>query len=393
MKTDSLTVAIVGAGIGGLTAALALRQLGAKVRVFERAPEIKEVGAGLGVWANAVRVLDILGVGDRLRTAAQPMKTVGLYSANGRPLSITDMTAFTHTIGTPSFVMHRADLQGALLKAVGSESLETNRECVGLGEFSNKPVVYFASRSDFKADLVIGADGFNSIVRTSLWGDSRICYSGQSCYRGIVRIPIAQPGLLAEIQGPGKRLGYCPFAQDRLYWFACHNAPRNQPEDSRGAKAKLLEMFRGWPFDLPNAIQATPDDAIIRNDLNDRTPLKRWSRGSVTLLGDAAHPMLPNLGQGACTAIEDAAVLARSLQTESDLAAALARYEAERIPRTTRLVNLSRRFGHLARWKNPLLVSFRETVLRLTPDSVMQKEFLSQLDYETGVGLLAKDGA
>ncbi len=387
-RTHPLRVAIVGGGIGGLTAAIAFRRIGADVQVFERAPEIKEIGAGVGVWGNAVRVLDDLDVGAPLRSFALPVTTASIYSARGRALSVTDVSELTQQLGVPSFVMHRADLQATLLKALPAGIVTSGAECVRLEQAQCGAVLHFANRGPFDADLVIGADGFNSVIRRELWGETPVRYSGQTCYRGVVAMRVKRPGLLAEIQGRGIRMGHCPISAEKMYWWACHNAAHHEPEGPLGAKEKLLRLFREFPFQLGDAIAATATDAIIRTDLCDRPPLARWSRGASTLLGDAAHPMVPNLGQGACTAIEDAAVLARCVASEPTLALALARYEAERIPRTTRMVQLAWRFGHVARWSNPITVSLREALFRLTPDAAMRKEFLWQLDYDAGVAEL-----
>ena len=389
VNTKGLRVAVIGGGIGGLTAAIALRRVGAEVRVYERAPAIKEVGAGLSVWANAVRVLDALGVGDRLRSRAEPMTVLGLYSADGRRLSMADIAARTAKRGTPSFLMHRAELQGALLESLPDGVVVTGAECASVAETKEGAAVQFKDGASAHADVVIGADGFNSVVRRQLWGNTPARYSGQTCYRGVVRMPIARPGLLAEIYGRGVRLGLGPIAPDRMYWFACHNASRDQPEDPRGAKAKLLDLFRGWPMGVADVIAATPDEAILRNDLCDRAPLRRWNRGPVTLLGDAAHPMTPNLGQGACAAIEDAAVLARCVREEADIASALKRYGAARIPRTTRLAELSARFGRWACWSHPAMVGLRSTLLRWAPAPLMRRELDWQYDFDAGAGALA----
>lgn len=389
MKSRPRNIAIIGGGIGGLAAALTLRRAGFNATVYERAPEIREVGAGLGLWANAMRVLDQLGVGRHLRARSQPVETVGIFAADGRPLSVADMTALTAEIGAPSFVVHRADLQRELRAALPAEAIVTWAECRGYRSLPNGRVeVQFNTRDSVEADLVIGADGFNSIIRNQLIGPTPVRYSGQTCYRGIVRAPVLQPGLLAEIQGPGRRLGHCPLGPDRMYWWACINAPRGEGHMPVVAKAQLLSYFRGWPLGLSHYIAETPAETILRNDLCDRPPLASWSRGAVTLLGDAAHPMLPNLGQGACTAIEDAAVLAHCLATEPDTATALARYEAERIPRTTRMVELSWRFGRAARWNQASAVRLREWFLKLAPSSVLRRELRWQLDYHTGFNVL-----
>ncbi|HVU25439.1 MAG TPA: FAD-dependent monooxygenase [Opitutus sp.] len=386
-----LRVAIIGGGIGGLAAAHAFLRIGATVRVFERAPAIREVGAGLGVWTNAVRVLEAFGLGDRLRAVAQPVSSAGIFAADGRPLSVNDVSALTAELGAPSYVMHRADLQALLLAGLPKDVVVTDAACQGFREAHGGVIVDFAHAHSFVADLVIGADGFNSVIRHALWGDTPVRYSGQVCYRGVVPIQVARPGLLAEIQGRGIRMGHCPISASRMYWWACCNAARHEPEDAPGLKARLLELFRHFPLQMPDAIAATAPEMILHNELCDRPPLTRWSSGRVTLLGDAAHPMLPNLGQGACTAIEDAAFLARAVAQSPDLPAALAAYEAGRIPRTTRMVNLSWRFGHLVRWTNPLAVTLRESLFRLTPASAMQREFRRQLDYDAGARELAPD--
>jgi 2-polyprenyl-6-methoxyphenol hydroxylase-like FAD-dependent oxidoreductase len=378
-------VIVIGAGIGGLTAALAFRRAGAHVQVFERASVIREVGAGIGIWANAVRVLDALGVGPALRARSIPVRKVGIYTADGTPLTETNLTGLTHDLGSPSFVVHRADLQQALLDALPPEVITTGAECTEVTKTGRGVQVSFNDHAPAEADLVVGADGINSVIRHHLWGETPVRYSGQHCYRGVVDLPVEHPGLLAEIQDAGMRMGYCPFSEQRMYWWACVNAPRQAPEDKRGAKAALLERFANFPFGLPAAIAATEPSAILRNDLCDRVPLKRWSRGAITLLGDAAHPMLPNLGQGACTAIEDAAVLVECLAGGPDLRNGLVRYEAARIPRTTRMVELSWRFGVLARWSHPLAVGLRQTLLRLAPADAMRRELVAQLDYDTGI--------
>jgi 2-polyprenyl-6-methoxyphenol hydroxylase-like FAD-dependent oxidoreductase len=381
-KSRPLAIAIIGGGIGGLAAALALRRHGFNAVVYERAPDIREVGAGLGVWANALRVLDQLGVGAQLRALGQPVEAAGIFSHRGEALSVSDLTELSREVGAPSFVLHRGDLQRELRAALPAEAIVTWAECRGYRTLANGRVqVQFLNQAPIEADLVIGADGFNSVIRTQLCGPTPVRYSGQTCYRGVVRMPVDRPGLLAEIQGPGRRLGHCPLGPDRMYWWACINAPRGEGHVPVVAKAQLTQLFRDWPFGLPDFIAATPADQILRNDLCDRPPLTRWSRGHVTLLGDAAHPMLPNLGQGACTAIEDAAVLAQCLLQDSNIEDALIRYEAERIPRTTRMVELSWNFGRLARLSQPAAVRLREWALRLTPASLMQKELRWQLGY------------
>jgi 2-polyprenyl-6-methoxyphenol hydroxylase-like FAD-dependent oxidoreductase len=170
----------------------------------------------------------------------------------------------------------------------------------------------------------------------------------------------------------------------RTYWWAAVNAPQGEHDDPAARRDALLSAYRGWPFDVPEAIDATPSDAILRNDFCNLRPLKRWGRGLVTLLGDAAHPMTPNLGQSACSALEDAVVLARHLARAADVPSAFAGYERERVPRTRMLVTHSWVFGVTCRWRSRVAVALRDGLLALTPRAIMVRSFRRYVDFDAG---------
>ena len=392
MRERDVEVLVVGGGIGGLAAALALHRTGFRVRVVERAPELREVGAGLGLWANAVRALDHLGLGGEIRRMGIPFRRIEGCSSSGRLLTRLDADRLLDDPRAASYIVHRADLQGILQRALPAELMQSGAECTGVEQTPASAVARFRGLPSMEAAIVVGADGFHSAVRRALWGETPVRYSGQTCYRGVARLTPDEPHTLREIQGAGQRGSVCTLSEGRVYWWAAVNAPHGEADDPGRRRDELLRRFAGWPFQLPQAIAASEGE-ILRNDLVDRPPLKRWSRGRVTLLGDAAHPMLPNLGQGACTAIEDGLVLARSLAAHGPTPLALRAYEGERIRRTTAISTQSWLFGVPARWTSGPAVALRERLIRWTPDAVMERQIREHVGYDAGPLPPARQGA
>ncbi|MBS1793714.1 MAG: FAD-dependent monooxygenase [Acidobacteria bacterium] len=382
MKIDK--VLIVGGGIGGLTFGLTLRRVGIPFEIFERAPELKEVGAGVGLWANAVRVLDRLGVAGEIRALGQPLKWGEIANWKGRVLSRTDISENLEKRDAACYVVHRAELHAALARQLPGETIKTDHECTGFEADGGRVIVHFKNGATAEGTLVVGADGLNSMIRRQLWDDGRPRYSDQTCFRAVVETDYADTDVLREVQGAGRRFGLCPLGKGRLYWFAALNAAEGRMIPFADRPRFLTGRYAGWAYRIPELIAATAPEKIIQNDLVDRVPLEKWSAGRATLLGDAAHPTTPNFGQGACMAIEDALVLTRALVENDRLSAAFEAYEAARRPRTSAIVNDSWKFGRLARWENPLAVGLRETLVRLTPDSVTAKMLRRQIDYDAG---------
>lgn len=355
-------VIIIGAGIGGLAAAIALGRAGVDVEIYERSGELAPIGAGLSLWNNALVALDRLGVGDAVRARSVPGTGSGLRDWRGHLLVGSASTALGDRFGEFVIVVHRAALQQVLLDAVGPGRVRLGHACVGIDADASGVTARFANGVAARADALVGADGLHSVVRAHLHGAAAPRYCGYTAWRGVV--PFDQRRLrVGETWGTGRRFGQMPMSDGQVYWFATVNVAAGA-RSADGERAELLRRFRGWHDPIEALIEATPDEAILRNDIYDRPPLTRWGRGPVTLLGDAAHPMTPNLGQGGCQAIEDAVVLARALQGSSSVDAGLRVYEAERIPRTTRFVHASRRVGAIGQVDHPMLASARNLLVR-----------------------------
>lgn len=370
---------IIGGGIGGLATAIALKQIGLTVEVYERVTLLREVGAGLSLWANAVKALDYLGVGSAVRALALPEAAGGIRTASGDLLMTTTNAQLAAKFGAVSVMVHRAELHDRLRTALG-QAVHLGMECVAVTEESAGVRVRFRNGEEAVGDLVIGADGLHSQVRAGLHGQQPPRYAGYTGWRGVVAFDHQrlQPG---ETWGRGARFGQIPMQGGRVYWFATDNVPAGQHSPD-GEKAELLRLFGTWHDPIRALLEATPDSAILRNDIYDRPPLKQWGKGRITLLGDAAHPMTPNLGQGACQALEDAVVLAKQVQATADLPAALRAYEAARIPRTTRIVNQSRQIGAVGQWTNPLAVAGRNWLVKHLLAHLQYQQFAPIVGYE-----------
>lgn len=378
---DERRAIVIGGGIGGLAAAIALRRAGMPVTVFERAPAIDPLGAGLTLWANAIGALECLGLADAVRALAVPALSGGIRTKRGAALTLFDARSLRRRFGEVAIAVHRAELQQILLDALPPGTLRLDAACVEAGQDDTGAWARLADGALARGALLIGADGLRSTVRGCLFDPTTPRYAGYTAWRGVVAFPHAATPF-GEWWGCGRRFGLVPLSGGRVYWFAAANAPEGlrAPPDER--KEQLEEMFRAWPDPIPSVIAATEAGEILHNDVYDLPPLRRWGAGTITLLGDAAHPMTPNLGQGACQALEDAVVLGRCLRRERTIEAALRRYERARRPRTRAVTRQSRLIGKVAQWENPTACRLRDVALRLTPSAVQQRGLGRVIGYE-----------
>jgi 2-polyprenyl-6-methoxyphenol hydroxylase-like FAD-dependent oxidoreductase len=369
-------VLITGGGIGGLVAAIALQREGIAVSVFEHVEELVEVGAGLTLWANALRAIHKIGLTDMLETVGKPLTRSCILSWQGEILAETPVEALTKRFGTPLVSVHRADLQAALLSALGEGVVQTGATCTGFQQDDMEVRAHLADGQEVAGDLLLGADGIHSTIRAQLFGATPPRYAGYTAWRGVAQITPRQWGeqMATEIWGKGRRFGLVPLSQGRMYWFATLNMPEGCGDKERGRKQELLELFHTCHDPVPAVIEATAEATILRNDIYDRPPLPHWSQGCVTLLGDAAHPMTPNMGQGACQAIEDAVALAMCLTTEHTVASALQAYEKQRLKRANAVVQQSARIGQVAQWESSLAVKMRNTVSKMLSTPLLLKQ-------------------
>jgi 2-polyprenyl-6-methoxyphenol hydroxylase-like FAD-dependent oxidoreductase len=378
-------VLIIGGGIGGLAAALALHRIGVRASVFERAPEIREVGAALTLWSNAVKALRQLGVGEKVVALSSTLEHNKTITPEGKVLSEQDMAGLAHEAGAPCIVAHRADLQRTLLEALPPEEVHTGRACIGVEQTADAVVARFADGREERGDLLIGADGIRSVVRECLLGKSEPRYAGYTCWRGIAHFtdPALPPGHGYFLLGRGTQMGLFPCGPGRVYWFVTRNAPHGSLDREGPHRNKVLASFPVWPDVFRKAIEATDEPAILPGDIVDRDPSPVWGQGRVTLLGDAIHATTPNLGQGACQALEDAVVLAHCLRTTTDPIPALRRYEDLRRDRTAMVTQESRSLGKVFQAENRLLVWLRNWIIRTRyGQNRARKQFAKLLSYD-----------
>jgi 2-polyprenyl-6-methoxyphenol hydroxylase-like FAD-dependent oxidoreductase len=363
-------VAVVGGGIGGLSAAAALRRAGNDVAVFERAPRIDAVGAGITLFGNAQRALEQLGLADAVAARGAAARRSAILTQDGRELASVPADLLEGAVA-----IHRADLQAVLAKAAGDVRLDA--EVTGVGADG---VVVLRGGGAEQADVVVGADGVNSVVRRAVV-DMRPRYAGYTAWRATSPVQV-EPGRLTESWGTGERFGLVDIGRDRTYWFATKNAPEGEADEAAGRKPELLRRFAGWHDPIRAALEATDEQEILRNDVYYLDPLPRWSSGRIVLLGDAAHATTPGVGQGAAQAIEDAVVLARQLSPGADPPAALAAYEAVRKSRATAVLKMSRRTDKAAQLGNPLACRLWNALVARLPERAQRRQLEPLIRYE-----------
>jgi salicylate hydroxylase len=346
-----MKIAVIGAGIGGLTAAVALRQAGFDVDVYEQAPQLTEVGGGINMGPNAARILYRLGLGDALdREAIRPASTHQRRWSDGRTLQRAPLNPRCEELyGAPHLTVHRADLLSIIASGFPAECVHLRHRLVGLADKSDHVEARFENGARIAVDVLVGADGIHSAVRAVLLGEEAPRFAGCVAYRGLVPVEhIADLGLEIGSQswvGPGAHLVHYFVSRGRLLNFVGwteHDTWNREDWTDRATVARALAAFEGWHPQVRRIIAAAETCFVWA--LFDRDPLPRWSVGRTTLLGDACHPMYPFMGQGAAQAIEDGAALAACLLAggADDPAATLRRYEAARRPRVTRLQEMSR---------------------------------------------------
>ncbi|QLG28004.1 FAD-dependent monooxygenase [Halorarum halophilum] len=375
MTRETPEVTIVGGGICGLTAAIALERRGWTPTVYEAASEYRPVGAGILLQTNALLVLDRLGLADRVLADGVPLEDSLIRSAGGRVLTRFDLDRVERAEFGYGFVaIHRADLQRILLEELDA-AVETGMPCTAVPG-TDPPVARFADGIRVRPDVLIGADGIGSTVRDAVApGVERRALDGV-VYRAVttVDLPERYRAQGVEVWGDGSYAGGAPISDDRFYWFATATPP--VAERSAGAEATtaaLRERFAAFPEPIPSVVGSLDDDDVFVTELEEVPELDRWSRGSVALAGDAAHGMLPFAGQGAAQAIEDGLVLAHALDTHEDPEAAFEAYEAERKPRADRIRAESHRLGRLGTVRSRAGARARNLAVGLLPDAVFRR--------------------
>jgi 2-polyprenyl-6-methoxyphenol hydroxylase-like FAD-dependent oxidoreductase len=364
------SIAVVGAGIGGLTLGMLLRQKGILVHLYEGSDEIKPVGAGIAMASNAMQVYRKAGVAEKIEQAGHRISRMRITDAKLKDLSVSTLTGYERKYGVSNVAIHRGALQTLLADELGREHISLSKRVKHI-EVREGLRCFFEDGSTADSDVLIGADGIRSVVRQTLFRGAKVRYSGQQCWRGICQSPFGEKYFheALEAWGRGKRFGFVRIDAHHVYWYAVCN-----DDSSLRVDTDLAPLFAEFHPDVLTLIHHTPVNKLFFSGINELFSRGPWHDHNVCLLGDAAHAMTPNMGQGACQAVEDAHVLASLFGTSESVAAAFRTYYRMRRQKVSRIARQSRWVGDIAQIENPLGVRVRDQAMRWLPDRWMTRQ-------------------
>jgi 2-polyprenyl-6-methoxyphenol hydroxylase-like FAD-dependent oxidoreductase len=363
-------ILIIGAGIAGLATAAALQRRGHEVTVIEERTDTSS-GAGISIWPNALAALDEIGLGDPVREAGGRVTAGALRWRDGTWLRHPARERLVNALGEPLVVIRRSALTKVLADALADGTVQTGLSARDLVATADGVRVTMSDSTTRTAAAVIGADGTRSVVARHLNGALADRYVGYTAWRGVAACTI-DPDLAGEVMGPGIEFGHVPLGRAHTYWFATERAPEGRVAP-QGELTYLKSRFASWAQPIPDVLAATDPADVLHNDLYDRDQARQWSRGPIVAVGDAAHPMRPHLGQGGCQGLEDAAILARFVDGDDDLAAAFARFTAFRRPRARALVRESKLIGQVINMRPAFLSGLASRASVLAPEALLTR--------------------
>ena len=362
-------ITIIGAGIGGLTTAIALKLKGFEVEIFEKTIAFGEAGSGINLSINAMQVYKRLGIYQDILKEANPLNSMNVRAKNLALLMSSKLGRFEKFYQVKAVAIHRARLHEILLRSLGDVPIHLNKKLKSLNQTHEKVHLQFEDGTAHLADIVIGADGIHSITRQFIVDNAVLRDAQQVCWRGISTVKIDEKfrGELNEIWGKGNRFGFVHLNRNQLYWFALID--KKYYTD----KTSILEVFSSYHPMINKIIKGSPQENILLNEIWDLEPLSKWHKGNVCLLGDACHATTPNMGQGAVQAIESAMALSICLEEVHNVEQAFNRYQTIRKEKAHHVTNTSWKIGKIAQANNSLVVLFRNLFLKMTPSSVADK--------------------
>jgi 2-polyprenyl-6-methoxyphenol hydroxylase-like FAD-dependent oxidoreductase len=369
-----MKIGIIGGGIAGLTTAIALQKVGIAAQVFDAAPRFEPVGAGLALAANAIKGFQRLNIADAVIAQGNCLDGFHIFDAQGQLINRTDSRAMSARYGLDNFVIHRASLHKVLVDHLPAASLHPNKRAIGCQPNKQGVSVQFQDNTQETFDHLLVADGIHSAIRKQLLPQSVTRYAGYTCWRAIIDNPGLESIYASETWGKAGRVGWTPLKGNKIYWFACINAPENDPGMKAMRVEDLQQHFGHYHAPLPTLFRCTKPEQLLWHDLYDLAPLPQFAFENVLLLGDAGHATTPNMGQGACQAVEDAVVFADELQKDFNFSLAAKRFEKRRMPRTHWITRQSRFLGEVAQSQNSVFMGIRNFGLRHLPTWVNDKQ-------------------
>ena len=367
-----MNIDIIGAGICGLTTALALEKKGYKPKIYEQAKELKPVGAGIILAANAMQVYRNLGLEEEIKSKGILLKSLNITDTNLTILSKVDLNYFKKKYDLQSVVIHRGKLQQILIDNLKSTKIHLEYKLEKLTKEQDCYIANFENGKTIKSSILLGADGIYSKVRNAINIGSEIRNSNQICWRGVTEFNLPQKYKeeLNEAWGKGDRFAFVPFEKNKIYWYAVKSFNKNNDELK---KEKIASYFKNYAPIVQDIITATPLSILHTATLEDLKPIKTWFTNNACLIGDAAHATTPNMGQGACQSIENAYVIAECLHKYKGVTA-FQEYQKRRLKAAHKVVNQSRTIGKISHWEKPFAIYLRNKALTLVPKKMNVKQ-------------------
>ncbi len=381
IRANIMNIDIIGAGIGGLTTAIALQQKGVKVRIYEQTDELKAVGAGILLANNAMQVYQKMGLKSQIEKFGNPISLMNITTKDLTVLSSADLKHFETKYNCQNIAIHRATLQRILTEHLQPNTLNLGFKLAEIKTNDNKNLLRFENGEEITSRITLGADGLNSTVRKQLFLNTKIRTAHQICWRGMVNISLPQKFQkeLNEAWGNGDRFGFVQIAPGKVYWYALKSFNK---QNNAYSIERLSNYFSNYNEVIKNIIHQTPTETIHTATIEDLKSIKSWFKGNVCLLGDAAHATTPNMGQGACQAIEDAYILGECLDkftTEK----AFSTFQKLRTSKVKKVVNTSWQIGKMAHWKNPIATGLRNQIIKMAPKHMGRKQSEKIFELET----------
>lgn len=374
------TFLIVGAGIAGLTTAIGLQTRNLPFIIIDKMPQIKGIGAGLGITSNAIAAFEQIGIANDIIQIANPLTSLNIADHRGHLIGKGNPNAI-HGYNLTNYALHRADLHDALSAKVQINNIYNNTEVIDIMPQAASYIVRCSNDLTVHCKYIIGADGIHSYVRQFIFPSATIRYAGYTCWRATVSWTGTSLPTSVETWGSKGRFGITPLTHNRVYWYACVITSKAMDETYAAYSIKDLQKnFEDYHDDVRKALALTRDEDLLLHDISDLKPINTYHQDGILLIGDAAHATTPNLGQGACMGIEDAAVLLQEIDRQTSIMKAFEHFSRRRVPRCKALVNTAWRLGKIAQLSNPLSIKIRNQFVRMTPMSFQVRQLKKILD-------------